>query len=233
MSRRRHAAALPLPSPVQTSLTAGAAALALVLTACGSPDPGPVAPVGPTTPASDSTAATAPPRVTSTVTGGTLQGSATMPPGSPTGTEVPPPPPGEEVSTPDYSQDPSALVVQQWAQEYARAASDSDPERPDFLALMTDDGAAAAREVLEPDLGWDFPGPLPLTVLSVTGEGDPTTVEACVLVSGYAADPATGEPGMVRRQRTLVFEVTMEDRVDAVFAGTTNCETVDVEGTPW
>lgn len=230
---------------------AAAVALTLSLAACsGSTPTGPDAnqPLGSS---SEGTAAV-PPRVTATPTPSSTTGTS-----DPAGTngaggadaasssddyEMPPPivdaqtatgPAGDDA----YDPDPRIAIVQHWAEEYARAATDSDPDRQAWLDTMTPKAQDDRMTMMGPDVGWTYPGPLPLTVTQVVTQDGIDKVETCMMVAGFAMDPATGAPSGQILLQGIEFHLAGDEargyRVDGVFAGGNECDTVQVEGQAW
>lgn len=162
--------------------------------------------------------------------------------GAPTSdpSELPPPPVDASSLTgaaqAEVSEDPRLSLVGRYAAEYARAATDSDPDRAEWLATMTEVGQGARGDLIEADLGWEYPGPLPFTITEVIEQDGGAVVQACVMRDGFALQPETGMRSGEILLMPLEFHLVDVDGdylVDGLYTSDNRCDNVDVEARTW
>lgn len=115
--------------------------------------------------------------------GGATGGGTPSSSGSPTGAGPTGPPPSAD---PDVLDRPEVRAVEQWAAGYARAVNRSDQRFASTTELATPGGRGWMERNARSEWGRYFPGPLPVTPLSVRRVDDThREVTACVTVSGW------------------------------------------------
>lgn len=231
------------PSPARP-LVAALAAVAL-LAACGGDGEEPAGPthLGVESPRSepaqvDADTATSEPAETedaATTTAAPDQATVTD---APTGT--PPPPAADPGDQEEYDDDPRVEIVREWAEEYAVAATERDPDREDWLDTMTGEAVADRMLLIEDDLGWTYPGPVPLTVTQVVDREEGTAaVEACVLARGFAQDPDTRAVPEDELVYPMEFHLRATDDdaddfvITGIYLGNQSCSGIKIERNAW
>jgi hypothetical protein len=222
---------------------AGLAALALLVAGCGGTDDEAAGPTNlgtrPTSVEADAAESTSAPEPSPEETSDAVTSTAAPDPSDTTGT---PPPPAAAPSGDDgqWDDDPRVEIVREWAEEYARAATAGDPDLEDWLDTMTGEAREDRMALIETDLGWHYPGPVPFTVTQVVDrDNGRAAVEACVLARGFAADPATGAPPEDELVYPFEFhlEATDDDRDDyvitGIYLGNQSCNGIDIERSAW
>lgn len=155
-------------------------------------------------------------------------------------TAEPPPVPRDDAEE-VFGDDPRVQLVRTFNEEFARAATDGDPQHPEWVSTMSDEGYEQVMTVLEGEFGLTYPGPLPFTLLGVAELDDGTSsVQGCVMSAGFALgagveDGGEGFTGSVITplEYSLVENPAGEWLVDALYAGTYDCSTMTVEARTW
>lgn len=232
----------PRPDLRPIAGVAGLTALAVLVAGCGGSDD---AAAGPTSlgvrPTSVGTASAGPTSPTTSVPPTSDAVTTTGAPDTSDRSGTPPPPAaaphGDEGR---WDDDPRVEIVREWAEEYARAATAGDPNLEDWLDTMTGEAREDRMALIETDLGWRYPGPVPLTVTQVVDrDGGRAAVEACVLARGFAEDPATGAPPEDELVYPFEFHLraTDEERDDfvitGIYLGNQSCNGIDIERSAW
>lgn len=222
----------------------GLLAAAALLAACGGADEDPAGPTSlgvrspsVSTPGDDATSITA----AATEAPETSDASATTAvPDAADETGTPPPPAAAPSDEEEWDDDPRAEIVREWAEEYARAASAGDPDREDWLETMTGEAVEDRMLLIEDDLGWRYPGPVPLTVTQVVDREEGTAaVEACVLARGFAEDPATGAAPEEELVYPMEFHLRAADDdaddyvITGIYLGNQTCNGTEIERNAW
>lgn len=132
--------------------------------------------------------------------------------------------------------DPRAAAVELFAIEYAIAASQGDPDRPEWVETLSSLGYDERLIYIENDLGLWYPGPLPLAIVDYGQWDGRESVQACGMLQGFALDPQTEEPAA----DTLIspMDIVLEPDesgfvVHEVYGGTFDCEGLEPEVLEW
>ncbi|GAA5159320.1 hypothetical protein [Ornithinimicrobium tianjinense] len=136
-----------------------------------------------------------------------------------------------------FADDPRVLAVREFNAEFARAASENDPQRAAWLATLDPAGYEDLMAMLSEEFGKQYPGPLPMTVVDVAELEDGTgSVQGCIISEGFA----TGGEGYTGSTITSVEYALVPDPseegswlVQKIWAGAYDCSSVDVEATAW
>lgn len=136
-----------------------------------------------------------------------------------------------------FGDDPRVQVVTTFNEEFARAATDDDPRRPEWLATLNQDSYDTLMEYFGEEFGKTYPGPLPFAVLGVEDgpEEGTASVHGCIVSEGFAL----GGDGMTGQRVTPIEYALVQDPategwlVDAVWAGAYDCSTTTVEARAW
>ncbi|WP_131103256.1 hypothetical protein [Ornithinimicrobium sufpigmenti] len=137
-----------------------------------------------------------------------------------------------------FSDDPRLQAVLRFNAEFARAVTDDDPRRAEWLATLDPESYEALMDYLGEEFGKDYPGPLPFTPLDVgPGDEDGTaSVQGCIISAGFAL----GDEGFTDATVTSIEYALVEDPaepdawlVQAMWAGAYDCSTTDVPARLW
>ncbi|GAA4879400.1 hypothetical protein [Serinicoccus chungangensis] len=150
-------------------------------------------------------------------------------------------PPPLVVEEGELDDDPRVLAVARFNEAFARAATADDPQDQDWLATLDEDGLEGLVEVFEEEFGRAYPGPLPFTPLQVTELEDGTwSVQGCMVTDGFSADPSRSDDGMTGLEVSSIEYSLVNDPgaegdylVEALYSGTINCSTTEVETRSW
>ncbi|WP_134772087.1 hypothetical protein [Ornithinimicrobium flavum] len=136
-----------------------------------------------------------------------------------------------------FADDPRVAAVRTFNEEFARAATAGDPQRPEFVALVAPEGYDALLDYLGEEFGKRYPGPLPFTLLDVAdGPEDGTaSVQGCIVSSGFAlgTEGVTGQTVTPIEYALVTDPATEGWLVEAIWAGAYDCSTVTVEARAW
>lgn len=136
-----------------------------------------------------------------------------------------------------FADDPRVETVRAFNEEFARAASAGDPQRPEFVALVAPEGYDALLDYLGEEFGKQYPGPLPFTLLDVADgqEAGTASVQGCIVSSGFAlgAEGMTGQTVTPIEYALVTDPATEGWLVEAIWAGAYDCSTVTVEARAW
>lgn len=90
--------------------------------------------------------------------------------------------------------------MRKWAEQAARTVNSGHYTDAALRPLMTAYFARYMKQVLGPDVGLRYPGPLPLQPVGVlVQDSTHRTVKICAVDKGYARNPATNRPTTSRR----------------------------------
>lgn len=150
-------------------------------------------------------------------------------------------PPPLAVEEGELDEDPRVLAVERFNEAFARAATADDPQDQDWLATLDEGGLQGLVEVFEEEFGRAYPGPLPFTPLQVTELEDGTwSVQGCMVTDGFSADPSRSDDGMTGLEVSSIEYSLVDDPgaegdylVEALYSGTINCSTTEVETRSW
>lgn len=140
-----------------------------------------------------------------------------------------------------FADDPRVQAVTLFNEELARAATDNDPERAQWLETLNEDSLTTLQDTFAEEFGRTYPGPLPFRVLDVADLEDGTgSVQGCMITDGFSVGaPGEGE-GMTGLVVSSIEYSLVEDPadegtwlVDAIYAGAYDCSTTDVEARSW
>ncbi|WP_130014378.1 hypothetical protein [Serinicoccus sediminis] len=150
-------------------------------------------------------------------------------------------PPPLAVDEEALQDDPRVLAVARFNEAFARAATADDPRDEEWLATLDEAGHAGLVEVFAEEFGRAYPGPLPYTPLQVTELEDGTwSVQGCMVTDGFSADPTRSDDGMTGLEVSSIEYSLVDDPgaegdylVEALYSGTINCSTTEVETRSW
>ncbi|WP_299519476.1 hypothetical protein [uncultured Serinicoccus sp.] len=150
-------------------------------------------------------------------------------------------PPPLVVEEGELDDDPRVRAVGRFNEAFARAATADDPRDEGWLATLDEDGHDGLVEVFVEEFGRAYPGPLPFTPLQVTELEDGTwSVQGCMVTDGFSADPSRSDDGMTGLEVSSIEYSLVDDPgaegdylVEALYSGTINCSTTEVETRSW
>ncbi|WP_298888657.1 hypothetical protein [uncultured Serinicoccus sp.] len=150
-------------------------------------------------------------------------------------------PPPLVVEEGELDEDPRVLAIERFNEAFARAATADDPRDEGWLATLDEAGHEGLVEVFEEEFGRAYPGPLPFTPLQVTELEDGTwSVQGCMVTDGFSADPSRSDDGMTGLEVSSIEYSLVDDPgaegdylVEALYSGTINCSTTEVETRSW
>jgi hypothetical protein len=205
----------PVPAPLtrrpRLALLAAPVAAALLLAGCGGNDDDPA----------PATSPTPTPSVTATPT----------PTPTPTASSSP-------VAASGFEDRAPVKAVRKWAAAVGKAVNAHDTSMSSISATATANGREVTAQVVASDLDkkYTWPGPQPLTPVSVKVSGGSADVTACYLTRGWSVDPATGDRVTKKKVEAAKFTLAREDgrwKVDGVYSGKADCGGVDVPEVLW
>lgn len=96
--------------------------------------------------------------------------------------------------------DPAVRALRAYLAGYALAVNNGgDPDIPEVQDNATPEQVERVRANVQDEIGLQYPGPVPFAAVSLlTDTGARKDVVGCLVLRGYAEDPATGEPRDVR-----------------------------------
>jgi len=138
--------------------------------------------------------------------------------------------------------DPAVQALRDYLAGYALAVNNGgDPDIPEVVDTATPEQVERVRGNVQDEIGLEYPGPVPFGAVSLsTDTAARKDVVGCLVLRGYAEDPATGAP---RDQRAVVPAVAvMENREGSWLANgiytqnlpeTADCSAVRIEEETW
>jgi hypothetical protein len=107
-----------------------------------------------------------------------------------------------------FEKDPGVKVLRRHYAGLAEAVNAKNPNIADLTQTSTKARAARHAQIIKPDLGLHYPGPIPFTPLATSVTGSTEKVAMCVISDGWAVNPTTGAPAhpeqVLRLTATLV-----------------------------
>lgn len=133
-----------------------------------------------------------------------------------------------------YEQDPAVKAIRAWDAQAARTINSGKYDDAALNAFMTPALAKQMKAVIGNSVGLRFPGPAPLTPVSVTAvSGDERSVGVCAVTSGWGVSKTTGKTTQkiqVSPVRIGVQHTGGRWLLDSVSDGNFSCKGVKMPG---
>lgn len=153
---------------------------------------------------------------------------------SESGTPTPTPTPTQRPLS-RYESTPQVKVIRAWAAGFGKSVNANDRSMKALAPSVTGDPARFAGYVDE-EFGLYYPGPLPLTPVSVKVTGATASVPTCVWSGGWGQKRATKLPAT--RKAIIPVKVYLQRaggawKVQRAEEGRNDCSSVPVKGVAW
>jgi hypothetical protein len=150
--------------------------------------------------------------------------------------------PSETATASALEDDPAVQALRGYLAGYAEAVNNGgNPDIPQVEEHATPEQVERVRGNVQDEIGLEYPGPVPFGVDSLATDTEARKdVVGCLVLRGYAEDPATGAP---RDQREVVPAVAVMENRDGTWLAngiytenlpaTADCASVEIEEGTW
>ncbi|NNM44396.1 hypothetical protein [Knoellia koreensis] len=123
-----------------------------------------------------------------------------------------------------------------WAAAYAKAINSNDKTYKSAASTLTRNGLTVMPQVDGSDVGFYYPGPVPLTPTKVATSGNRSIVSTCTWTKGFVQNRKTKLPAQKRLIEGVSYTMVRDGaswKVDTLNSSKSACASVSVKGVGW